>query len=73
MPIFLLKYSKNYFKTNIYSDQNFSADTLDKLTDDSAVNGDPENPFKLFMDGAYYSYDLAKKAIKAGIKYMPVS
>ena len=23
------------------------------------------------MDGAYYSYDLAKKAIESGIKYMP--
>jgi hypothetical protein len=63
---------KSYdFKPNIYADQSFSADTLDKLTDDPAIKDDPENPFKLFMDGAYYSYDLAKKAIKAGIKYMP--
>jgi hypothetical protein len=23
------------------------------------------------MDGAYYSYDLAQKTIKAAIKYMP--
>jgi len=63
---------KSYnFKPNIYSDQNFSADTLDKLTDDSAVNSDPENPFKLFMDGAYYTYQLGKKALKHGIMYMP--
>lgn len=63
---------KSYdFKPNIYADQSFSADTLDKLTNDPAVKDNPESPFKLFMDGAYYSYDLAKKAIKAGIKYMP--
>ncbi|MFW5737237.1 MAG: transposase [Halanaerobium sp.] len=63
---------KSYdFKPNIYADQSFSADTLDKLTNDPAVKIDAESPFKLFMDGAYYSYDLARKAIKAGIKYMP--
>ena len=63
---------KSYdFKPNIYPDQSFSADTLDKLTDDPTVNGDPENPFKLFMDGAYYTYQLGKKALKHGIKYMP--
>ncbi len=63
---------KSYdFKPNIYADQNFSADTLDKLSNDPAIKDDPKNQFKLFMDGAYYSYDLARKAIKAGIKYMP--
>src|SRR6056297_2197156 len=63
---------KSYdFKPNIYPDQSFSADTLDKLTDDPAVNGDPENPFKLFMDGTYYTYQLAKKALDKNIKYMP--
>lgn len=63
---------KSYdFKPNIYSDQKFSADNLDKLANDPTVKSDPDNPFKLFMDGAYYTYELAKKAIDAGIKYMP--
>ena len=63
---------KSYdFKPNIYSDQKFSADTLDKLTDDPIIKTEEGNPFKLFMDGAYYTYKLAKKAIDVGIKYMP--
>ena len=63
---------KSYdFKPNIYPDQSFSGDTLAKLNNDPAVKCDLDNPFKLFMDGAYYSYDLAKKAIESGIKYMP--
>ena len=58
-------------KPNIYSDQKFSSDTLEKLQDDTTIVNDEENPFKLFMDGAYYTYELGKKALSSGIQYMP--
>jgi hypothetical protein len=58
-------------KPNIYSDQKFSSDTLEKLKDDTTIVNDEENPFKLFMDGAYYTHELGKKALSSGIQYMP--
>src|SRR6056297_430145 len=58
-------------KPNIYSDQNFSADTLEKLSSEHSLNFSIENPIKIFMDGAYYTYGLAKKALNLGIQFMP--
>jgi len=63
---------KSYdFKPNIYSDQDFSADTLKKLSNDQTLNISINNPLKVFMDGAYYTYELAKEAFDKGIIYMP--
>lgn len=63
---------KSYdLKPNIYSDQKFSSDTLEKLNSDTEIKHNKDNPFKLFMDGTYYTYELAKKALEKGIKYMP--
>jgi len=63
---------KSYdFKPNIYSDQDFSADTLEKLSNDQTLNVSIDNPLKIFMDGAYYTYELAKEALTLGIKFMP--
>src|SRR6056297_3521162 len=63
---------KSYdFKPNIYSDQDFSADTLKKLSNDQTLNISINNPLKVFMDGAYYTYELAKEALDKGIIYMP--
>lgn len=58
-------------KPNIYSDQNFSADTLEKISSDHILNFSLKNPIKIFMDGAYYTYGLAKKALDLGIQFMP--
>jgi len=55
---------KSYdFKPNIYSDQKFSSDTIEKL--------EPKNPIQAFVDGTYYTYELAKKALEKGIKLIP--
>jgi len=54
---------KSYdFKPNIYSDQNFSADTLKKLSNDHTLNVSINKPLKIFMDGVYYTYKLAKNS-----------
>ena len=59
---------KSYdFKENIYSDQNFSNDTIKKLSKKT----DPENPIKMLVDGAYFTLDLAKKALAKGIELIP--
>ena len=58
-------------KPNIYSDQKFSADTLEKLSNADNLKIGIENPLKIFMDGAYYSYKLAKKALNLGVQFMP--
>lgn len=58
-------------KPNIYSDQKFSADILEKLNNDPALNTGIDNQLKIFMDGAYYTYELSKKALTLGIQFMP--
>ena len=59
---------KNYdFKENIYSDQKFSADTIDDLAKETSL----DNPLKMIVDGAYFTIDLAKKAVAKGIELIP--
>ena len=59
---------KDYdFKPNIYSDQKFSADTIEKLAGNSIL----ETPVKMIVDGAYFTIDLAEKAIEKGIEIIP--
>ncbi|RCW77915.1 transposase-like protein DUF772 [Halanaerobium sp. DL-01] len=59
---------KNYdFKENIYSDQKFSADTINNLAKETSL----DNPLKMIVDGAYFTIDLAKKAVAKGIELIP--
>ena len=59
---------KNYdFKENIYSDQKFSADTIDDLAKETSL----DTPLKMIVDGAYFTIDLAKKAVAKGIELIP--
>ena len=71
-------------KPNIYSDQNFSQDTLNKLSEiyqqlekpkTENINNfifDSDFDFiQMIVDGAYYSFDLAKDALSKGIKLIP--
>ena len=59
---------KNYdFKENIYSDQKFSADTINDLSAETNL----DNPVKMIVDGAYFTVDLARKAVAKGIKLIP--
>src|SRR6056297_400330 len=59
---------KNYdFKENIYSDQKFSADTINDLSAETNL----DNPVKMIVDGAYFTVDLARKAVAKGIKLRP--
>jgi len=59
---------KNYdFKENIYSDQKFSADTIDDLAKETSL----DNPLKMIVDGAYFTIDLAKEAVTKGIELIP--
>ena len=51
---------------NIYSDQQFSDDTLNKL-------GQQEDEVVALMDGAYYSEELSKKATSQNIKFIPTN
>ncbi|SDL44450.1 hypothetical protein [Halarsenatibacter silvermanii] len=71
---------KSYdLKPNIYSDQKFSQDTLEKIVEDDNIetNYDPDsqdddsNFLKLLMDGTYYTFELAQKALNFGIKFIP--
>jgi hypothetical protein len=56
---------KNYdLKENIYSDQKFSADTIDNLSAETSL----DNPLKMIVDGAYFTIDLAKKAAAKSIE-----
>jgi len=55
------------FKPNIYSDQKFSKDTIEKLDTDK----ERKNPLKMLVDGAYFTLELAKLAIKKGIELIP--
>lgn len=55
------------FKPNIYSDQKFSADTIEKISSPRLL----EKPIKMIVDGAYFTIDLAKKASKKGIEMIP--
>lgn len=51
-------------KPNIYSDQQFSNDIIEKLSDESN-----QNCFlQMLIDGTYFSIDLAKKALSKGIE-----
>ena len=54
-------------KPNIYSDQKFSADTIEEIASDKIS----ETPIKMIVDGAYFTIDLAKEAIKKGIELIP--
>jgi hypothetical protein len=59
---------KNYdFKENIYSDQKFSSDTIDDLAKETNL----DDPLKMIVDGAYFTIDLAKKAVAKGIELIP--
>src|SRR6056297_536838 len=55
------------FKPNIYSDQKFSKDTIEKLDTDK----ERKNPLKMLVDGAYFTLELAELAIKKGIELLP--
>lgn len=52
------------FKPNIYSDQKFSADTIEKLSNNNIL----QPTIQMIVDGAYFTIDLAKKASKKGIE-----
>ncbi len=54
-------------KPNIYSDQKFSNDTIEKLAEDTKIF----NPIKMIVDGAYFTFELAKKAVARGIELIP--
>ena len=71
-------------KPNIYSDQKFSEDAIEKLASDNDVKEDinpdsdddqeaEEDPdfLKLLMDGTYFSFDLSEKASSLGIEFIP--
>ncbi len=59
---------KNYdFKPNIYSDQKFSQDTIEKLD----IDKKSKNPLKMLVDGAYFTLELAELAIQKGIELIP--
>ncbi|MCF8002449.1 MAG: transposase [Halanaerobiales bacterium] len=59
---------KDYdFKPNIYSDQKFSKDTIEKLD----VNQRLKNPIKMLVDGAYFTLKLAEMALDKGIELIP--
>jgi len=59
---------KHYdLKPNTYSDQKFSSDTIEKLSNES----DKSNPLTMLIDSTYFSLDLAKKAITKGIEFIP--
>jgi len=71
---------KSYdLKPNIYSDQKFSRDTLEKIVDDDNIDTnfdsdtqkDDSNFLKLLMDGTYYTFELAQKALSFCIKFIP--
>jgi len=55
------------FKPNIYSDQKFSKDTIEKLDVDKKL----KNPLKMLVDGAYFTVELAELAIQKGIELIP--
>jgi len=55
------------FKPNIYSDQKFSKDTIEKLD----VDKESKNPLKMLVDGAYFTLELAELAIQKGIELIP--
>lgn len=54
-------------KPNIYSDQQFSNDTIEKLGTEQNQN----EILKMLIDGTYFSIDLAKKALSKGIELIP--
>ena len=51
---------------NIYSDQQFSKDFIDKL-------GEQDKPIKVLVDGAYYSEYISKKASANNINMIPTN
>ena len=69
------------FKPNIYSDQQFCEDSIEKLenNNESKEISDEKNSIwdnfyeltQMFVDGTYFSYDLAKNALKKGISLIP--
>ena len=76
------------FKPNIYSDQKFSQNAIEKLAPENEgkedINQDTTDDnkdveklaedsdfLKLLMDGTYYSFDLASKALSRGIRFIP--
>lgn len=54
-------------KPNIYSDQQFSNDTIEKLS----VEQNQNEILQMLIDGTYFSIDLAKKALSKGIELIP--
>ena len=53
-------------KQNIYSDQKFSKDTIDKL-------GEQDEELTAIVDGAYYSEEISKKAKENNIEFIPTN
>ena len=51
-------------QANTYDDSQFTEDIINKLPNQ-------ENSFSLLLDGAYYSYDLAKKSAAKNIELIP--
>lgn len=56
-------------KPNIYSDQRFSNDTIEKLG--AEQNQNQNENLQMLIDGTYFSIDLAKKALSKGIELIP--
>lgn len=71
------------FQPNIYSDQQFCKDSIERLVKENSSNITSkanesnniwDNFFQLtqmFVDGTYFSYELANKALKKGISLIP--
>jgi len=65
------------YQQNIHSDQKFCEKTIDKVGNDNSVDPDNKeqdqdfNLIQAFIDGTYYSFALAKKAISKGIMLIP--
>jgi len=71
------------FKPNIYSDQQFCQDSIERLEKENSSNitskaNESDNIWddfyqltQMFVDGTYFSYDLAKKALTKGISLIP--
>jgi len=82
---------KHYdLEPNIYSDQNFCQDSIQKLDEDENIVANTENDtpstnsvpdpdnedflsdlINVFVDGAYYTFELGMKALEKGINLIP--
>jgi hypothetical protein len=53
-------------RQNIYSDQQFAKDTIERLPE-----GEAGNETKVIVDGTYYSEEIAQKALEKNIEMIP--